>query len=287
MQPPLCVPPAPEFVRKPFGVDWLDAMTGGGPGESDVVLFVAPSGGGKTVLGTQLAWARCRRDEYALYLSYEQSIDGNITLRFYSLATGLPMSIFEGRSSEDLPRSVADNLTQAQQAHGKFLLDYDMSTGLAGSGGLGEITGIVRQLSQRGQKPTLIVVDWVQTVVARHMARMELPLSQLSAQMDLFANGFAQLCTVEKIQGLLLQQLDTGHQRQRGFEPHHSLAACCKSLGNYCRHAIGITRLNDQMIGTMVRTKGTAMADDEHSRKIVRLRGDLNRFEHIEDDLDQ
>ncbi|MFA5525194.1 MAG: hypothetical protein WC992_00015 [Acholeplasmataceae bacterium] len=270
--------PSANFRREPFGIDWLDRMTGGGMALGDAMLFLAPSGGGKTVLGSQCSWARCLQCQPSAYFSYEQEILGDIMIRFLAMATGISRKEFEGREPEEYPLEALERLEEVRERCGRYLLPYDMSTGAAGTGGINEIAACVQALSREGNRPTLVVIDWVQTCVVRNMAARGIPGTQLTGEMDRFASEFARFCRDEKVQGIMLQQLDTENQRKKGIEPHHTMAAYCKSMGNYCRYAIGIAALDDQMIGTMTRSKATSVAQNENNKIIVRLHGDLNQF---------
>ena len=271
--------PDQSFIRVPFKIGWWDKLLGGGMSDGDALLFVAPSGGGKTVLGTQLAFARAAQKMHSVYLSYEQETSsGDILLRFQAMATGIARKEFEGKTMAEMPADVQAKFQATREAFGTYLHTYDMSGAKQGWGGISDYYEILRRERAKGREITLFVVDWVQTAVLRHMGANNIPEPELSQRMETFARGFSMFCRDERVQGILLQQLDTQNQTRRNIEPHHTKAARCKSMGNYCRYAVGIARLSDQGVGQMTRTKATTMSADS-AKQIVRLNGDLNRFE--------
>lgn len=65
----------PTVERLPLGSKFtmLDRCTGGGFGKTELALFIAPTGGGKTVLATQLATRMAMNRNQVLFLSTEQN----------------------------------------------------------------------------------------------------------------------------------------------------------------------------------------------------------------------
>lgn len=277
--------PSGTLIREEFGEPWLDDLTGGGMADGDAMLFIAPSGGGKTVFGTQISWRRAQRGRHAVYCSYEQETDtGDILLRYFAMATGIPRSEFEGKSMAEMPIEVQHKFQEAREAAGVYTHIYDMSGSEQGWGGVSDYYEIVKDERAAGRPPTLLVVDWVQTAVLRYMGAQGIPEIQLSQRMDTFTREFAMLCRDEHIQGVLLQQMDTASQRKKNVEPHFTLAAMCKSMGNYCRYALGLPRLSKEKYGFMYRTKSTSYADDNNT-EMVWLNGALNQFERAPDNM--
>lgn len=277
--------PSGTLTRVPFGMEWLDNLLGGGMADGDAMLFVAPSGGGKTVAGTNVAWCRAMCRMHAVYCSYEQEIDsGDILLRYFAMATGHPRKEFEGKNMSDMPIEIQQKFQEAREAFGQYTHLYDMSGAEQGFGGIADYYEILNDLRADGIKPTLLVVDWVQTAVLRFMAAQGINEMELTQRMDTFAREFAMFCRDQKVQGVLLQQLDTANQRKKGIEPHHTLAAKCKSMGNYMRYAVGLGRMGEDGYGRMFRTKANTLPGD-NATQLVRLNGDLNRFEEASSDV--
>jgi hypothetical protein len=274
--------PTRQLVTFPFGIDWLDRMTEGGMAEGDAMLFIAPSGGGKTVFGTQVAWSKAKLLKHVCYLSYEQLIEtdvaADIMIRFYAMATRRSKNQFKNVDFRTLHPDIIAALNEMRQRYGRHTHTYDMSRADRGFGGVDEIRSVLDAETRKGQRPELMIVDWVQTAVGRYMAAKQIKDAEMTTQMDIFARDFALMCRDEKINGIMLQQMDTENQAKKNIEPHHTLAAKCKSMGNYCRFAFGIARLNKDGFGRMTRTKGTSVGGDQNVETLVRLRGELNEF---------
>lgn len=288
--------PLPDisFNRVPFGIKWLDDLCGGGMADGDAMLFIAPSGGGKSVFGTQLSWQRAMQLRHSVYCTYEQNIHGDIMTRYFAMATRIPKDVFKDVDLNNLPDEIAIGeggrrqvfrreqiltaIHHARQLAGNYIHTYDMSEGQQGTGGVDDFREIVDVQTREGTRPTMIVVDWVETAVRNYMGARQLPVTELTMQMEQFAKDFAQFCRAERIQGVMLQQMDTENQSKKNVEPHHTLAARCKSLGNYCRVALGVTRLDEEGYGRLHRTKATSVAT-QNAVLNVRLNGPLNEFE--------
>ena len=282
---PVAAMPSGKLVRMKFGIDWLDRLTGGGMADGDCMLFISPSSGGKTILGTQLSWSRAQLKKHAVYLSYEQTTDeGDILIRHFAMATGLPRSEFDDKSMVEMPPDVQAKFQAAREECGEYLHIYDMSGSDQGFGGVDDYREILREETLAGRRPTIFIVDWVQTAVTRYMAAKEMSEERLTGQMDEFARKFALFCRDEKVQGVMLQQLDTANQKSRSIEPHHTLAAKCKSMAFYCRLALGIARVDTNGYGRMFMTKATTVSQDNPWCDVV-MRGDLNKFEAASSDV--
>jgi RecA/RadA recombinase len=271
--------PDGRLDRVPFGIDWLDELTEGGMACGDAMLFVAPSGGGKTTFGIQLAHACAKQGRHAAYCSYEQEVDtGDILTRFLAMATGMPRKEFEGKALAEMPPNVQHAFQKAREWYGIFLHPYDMSRSDQGNHGVSDYEEIIRTEDAAGRRPTLIIVDWLETAVRRSMTARNTPEDRLTAEMERFAQQFALMCRDNKVQGVLLQQMQAASQAKRQIEAHHSLAARCRSLANYCRFALGLARLSEEGIGRMQLTKATT-SSLENKERLVRLNGPMNRFE--------
>jgi len=71
----------------PFGVDWIDIGQGGGARPGETTAVIAPTGGGKTTVGFQLANSLVNAGRYVAHLSLEQCFKGDLQRRIMVLAT--------------------------------------------------------------------------------------------------------------------------------------------------------------------------------------------------------
>ncbi len=65
-------------VKIPLGVEWLDMGQGGGMRPGETVGIIAPTGGGKTTLGMQIANALVNAGRCVGYLTLEQMFAGDL-----------------------------------------------------------------------------------------------------------------------------------------------------------------------------------------------------------------
>lgn len=292
--------PLPQLLitRVPFGIKWLDKMLGGGMEEDAVMLFLAPSGGGKTILGTQMTRARAELQQHACYLSYEQTILGDVQTRFVAMATGVDRKKFESVPPEQWSPEFVSAWNKAQDEYGKFVHPFDFSTGMAGSHGVADVQAAVESEKAKGRKPSLVVIDWVQSAALKWMAapidpKLDLRRAKrlnedLRSTMNNFAMQFAQLCREEKMQGVLLQQLETVSSDVKNKKAHWSQSAECKSLAYWCRVATGISAVNKENGTCMFSTSKatTSNLSGGVGDGIILVNGGVNELFSGSDDYD-
>lgn len=141
------------------GYPWLDRnvfwnrfTNSGGWTQECVVIWMAPSGHGKTSAATSFATKQVEQGNPVVFLSAEESVE-NVSLRLYSALTGLqPYAVLnpsgeEEEAAVEYVRPIADKLVYA----------YSIA------GDLGDIeTKIRRHRTQfGGDKPLLVIVDHI------------------------------------------------------------------------------------------------------------------------------
>lgn len=70
-----------EDERMKLGIGFIDNALDGGMAPKECALLVAPSGGGKTTIGMQMAAYRVARHSHIIYLSTEQALEGDMAMR--------------------------------------------------------------------------------------------------------------------------------------------------------------------------------------------------------------
>jgi RecA/RadA recombinase len=274
--------PVVERHPQPFGIPWLDKLLAGGLAPGEVLLFLAPTGGGKTTLATQIAWTRAMQQSHAVYLTYDQALEGDIHNRFASMVTDVPRRDLEQGSVAGMPPDIQRRFQAWREAYGNYLHLYDMSGRAQGRGDISDIETIIRDETDQDRRPSLIIVDWVQCAVGKAMGLGGRSAAEMANHMDDYARQFASICRTHRVQGVLMHQLQAKYQRARGIELDHRMAAACSTLGDHCDHALVLRRLDEDGLGIMVSSKGPGLPADR-PRQVVRLNGDLNRFEAPDD----
>lgn len=270
--------PMIDRVPQPLGIPWLDSMLDGGLAPGEIFLILGPTGGGKTTLATQIAWLRAMQRSHAVYITYDEPLEGYIENRFYSLMTGVPRPEFEKEAIADMSPEIQQRFQAWREAYGGFLHVHDASGAEHGTGGIADIIRTITDESNEGRRPDLVIVDWVQCAVLKGMGRSGRSAREVSVQMDKYAEQFATICRNHGIQGILMQQLASPYQRARNIALDHKMAEACSTLGDHCQHAVAIGRLTPEGEGLMFSSKGV-IPPSQRPPQAVRLNGALNRFE--------
>ena len=258
-------PQGSAFKFKKFNIDWLDDLLGGGIGISDVLLFLGPSGGGKTVFGLQVAKARALMQEYVDYYLYEQALDGDINERIWAMATGQDRSAFKNKGASDLTPEQDAAIRASSKAYGKYMRFYELSQPLnlngLGTNGASDIWNICEQEKRNNAFPSLIVIDWVGSAVRRQMASSNLSADNLGLMrhyLSAFVQSMAELANTYCVQIVLLHQVATTKAQSEKSEITYSDSSECKGMAEYLRYALGVAKADKKGHTRMHLSKGTS-----------------------------
>ena len=271
------------------GVEFIDTMLNGGPWRHDLLGILAPSSGGKTTLAVQLATSWVRQDDvrHALIMSYEQPLEGDISSRLCSAATGIPVGMFRGKDFEDLTEDVREKLITSKRPIENRFHFADMSTGLAGVRGVEDIKSIMDQwkLPEEGP-PTLVIIDWFMPCIQRAMLGSNVNTISNEA-LRMYGNRFMDDLKIMKNNRnaifIINHQLNAekaGASSNR--KPIWTDAAEWKAFAWFFDVCFAVGTLSEDMIGHFCASKVRATAA---SSKLVRLRGDLVKFVSAENDF--
>ena len=98
--------------RVPFGVSFLDKLTGGGCVEGTVMGFLGIQGGGKTMMTVQVAIASAKVAKQVLWLTYEQEFSGDIAERAITRVTGTMLGQVRQKSYSQLDEQTKAKISQ-------------------------------------------------------------------------------------------------------------------------------------------------------------------------------
>jgi len=265
--------------REPLGTAVIDLLMNGGTFPSDVLGILGPTGGGKTTLALQLAGGCAARKQYVLYFTYETSPD-ELRPRLISCVGRIAREKLEGKRVGDLDEQTRDAVKRASFACKQYVSLIDRSSdGWAPI----EIEERIRQSIAAGQKPRLVVIDW-----------MWIPVSRAASESDKrgkperqFANdlldAYKGMATKYKINFLILQQLSTEQSKKSpGRKPQWFNSAEAGSFAwllSYC-FAIGTADESGRcwIVGSKAR----------HAKKqdiVARMVGEFNRFDIVDKDM--
>lgn len=251
--------------RIPTSCGPIDALMGGGITRQEFMGILGPTGGGKTMLGIQLAVSMAQTGRHVCYFSYEGSVKRDLKDRAWACGVGAPISRFQGKrfprpgesSPEDLDPELVNRLRQLGPMV-NHLHAYDMNESTTGFGGVSEIESLIQGEIALGRPPSLIVLDWLSCMagrylptVAKSMGRKELSITdvikQVIAQLDALRKTYD--CAV-----VVLQQLN-GEAGNRGAgskktayeamdcKTMHYLMDSCLVIDSVLNKSDGLTKL--------------------------------------------
>jgi hypothetical protein len=167
----------------PTGVDFFDDLTEGGIRIQKLCGLLAPTGGGKTTISTQLmvSWVKQGPNHRGLLVSYEQPIAGDVTERMVTLVSDKSRAIFRDKDYNEWPPELQE-LVDKRSALFKdriACLDYS-GNNKQGRDGIGNIkrvlnkAGLLKRLDDptfdpKTEPPVFILIDWLMPMVQRYM----------------------------------------------------------------------------------------------------------------------
>jgi RecA/RadA recombinase len=144
-------------VRIPSGVDFLDEVLEGGVRPGECLGFVIPTSGGKTTLGLQIADAQVRQGKYVAYLSSEQRLQGDISVRCFTLAARTYQGAFKEGWSQVEPH-IQEVLRKQKPSWKKYFHFFDCTDLNVPT--VAQAFSPVRDMVERGMRPSFVVIDW-------------------------------------------------------------------------------------------------------------------------------
>ena len=272
--------------RQATGVNFLDVMLGGGMRTSEVIGFIAPSGGGKTTLSNQLAIEGAKRQRHIFVFSYEESPS---TPEYLAPVFACAAQIKRTRldtiqevknfSEEELKKYQA-----AKKAVGSYLHFVDMSgTDGAGFGGVSEIDSVLARYAAQ-LSITGIIVDWLWPMMKRKMPQVKVAQGQRLEDRiygQQVVDELKQVARDRKLWVWVNHQLSPAEStKKRDMEWND--AAEFKSFSWYLNGCFALSALDDRdYIGKMKFSKARGV---QKSYQMVQLIGDYATFKGLGDD---
>lgn len=275
-----------NFERIPLGISWFDDLIGGGAGKCDSILFLAPSGGGKTVFGMQAAIKRCMLHKYVDVFLYEQPPSGDIAVRLYSLVSKAHRKDIEGRDYDELPADIRAKIDEWSNQYGKFLRLHDFSSSTQGCNGVIDLKAELEKHRDAGEPSSLIIIDWVSSACRKFLAaKPSRSKDDIYTEIVNFSREYRELLVDLQCQGIMLQQIAPALVKTVGGVVHYSDAMDCKSIGLFSAWCVGIGRLEEpSKIGTLWLSKAR---QGENGSISLKLNGGYCKFELSGKKLDQ
>ena len=146
-----------QAARFPTGVGFLDEALDGGGQIGELLGFLAPSGGGKTTLGLQIADAQVRKKQHVVYLATEQELRGDLTVRSFCLALRCSRKFFKDDFSK-LEPELQEQITQQTKDWREYFHFFDFMDKDIIS--IDAFFAPVDRLLAQGIQPVYIITDW-------------------------------------------------------------------------------------------------------------------------------
>ena len=165
--------------RVPFGVSFLDKLTGGGCVEGTVMGFLGIQGGGKTMMTVQVAIASAKVAKQVLWLTYEQEFKGDIAERAITRVTGTMLGQVRQKAYSQLDDTTKAKIEAARTKIGQYLAIRNFAAPLEDENGVSlpdeqqmvgdgnDIRAIVHYMKRIGRTPKIILFDWMGEAVER------------------------------------------------------------------------------------------------------------------------
>lgn len=272
--------------RIPTGINFLDEITSGGGREGELWVILGGSGQGKTSLTVQYACEQALMGQGVLWITLEQSAEGDIAERIIANVTNESLDRIRDRGftnlDEDIQRkfwaSVAgadDKLTMLDFTKLTFNPDMDPKD----NGGMYSVWQQFKKLKAEGKQIKTVIVDWLGAMMSVIGTTTGKAIDtafgfQIAAQAEI--DIARQMCKEEGILIILFHQTDTKSQHARPtYIPDRTCALNMKTLANFADICITLSNRDSHNIlwmSAVKSRKGNTIS------RTVRLIGDKCKF---------
>ena len=264
--------------RNPIHVPQLDLLLGGGLTDSECVGILGPSGGGKTLMALQASVGLAVHREHVLYFTYEQPAE-ELRPRILSCLLRMPTDRFTNKRTEELDDEVKEKLSKVSK-FSQYLTVVDRSS--AGDNTI-EIDTRIRRSIEAGKKPRLVVIDWLWILVTRVAAASGRKQTAERQHLMTVMDNFKSMASKYRVSFMILQQLSTEQAKKSpSKKPQWFNAAEAGNFAWLLPYCFAIGQADGNGYCYLV---GSKARNAKKQDCIMRLRGELNRFDIVEGDM--
>ena len=253
-----------EAQRASLGLGFLDQAMDGGPAKQEAVLIVAPSGGGKTTLGLQIASTFVNRNEHVSYWATEQPLQGDLSVRQFALGTGTTRSTFD-RGWDSVPEEVKNRIDKVKPRWRKYFHFLDCRRSQRAVDSIEDLFVPIDEMKERGIENGILILDWW----GRLRARMLMQQSFMSDSRSRIATSdwIGNLVDEAKVRNtrlLVLHQLSgEAAKKGPGAKPSTHDAQEDKNLNNMFEFGFAMSKLDSDNRCRIVGDKARSLAPSE------------------------
>jgi len=264
--------------RVPLHVPQLDLLLGGGLADSECIGVLGPSGGGKTLMAIQAASSLAVHREHCLYFTYEQPAE-ELRPRILSCLTKLPIEKFHNKRLEEMDEEAREKV-KSFAPYSQYLTVIDRSS--SGDNTL-EIDTRIKRAIESGKKPRLVVIDWAWILVTRVAAASGRRQTQERQHLMTVMDAFKSMASKYRVSFMILQQLSTEQAKKSPTKkPQWFNAAEAGNFAWLLPYCFAIGQADGNGYCYLV---GSKARNAKRQDCIMRLRGELNRFDLIDREM--
>lgn len=148
-----------EILRDRLGCEFIDRALDGGLACRESMLFMAPSGGGKTTMAIQVEGAQIEASRHVLHYSTEQPLTGDLAIRQYVVGTHTKRSYFK-KGWVHVPEDVKAHVDRIKPKWKQYYHFVDCRPTTRHIETIDDLLEPLDRLIQEGKRPHLCVLDW-------------------------------------------------------------------------------------------------------------------------------
>lgn len=162
----------PEQVQLPTGIRWIDQLSNGGHVAGSLIGMLMPTGGGKTLTGTDLVVAQAKRGIHSLLFLYEQPITNDVSERlFCRMFDDRSIDFFRNNRPRTWCKEDKERARELAKSIGPYVHVVDFTTkGGRGRNGVQDVDETIQSLEDSGVELGYVVIDWFWPMVTRYCA---------------------------------------------------------------------------------------------------------------------
>lgn len=232
-------------IPKPLGgndIHYFNKLCQGGLMPGEVVVLMGPQGGFKTTCAIDVCASMALTKQRAMFLAYEQDVEKSILLtKFVSRMTGIPLSRWQTERFQDHITPQEEQIIEKTKQYGDYFMCLDRSKACDR---ISDIAAIVREASDSGKHPDLVVIDQFMTWIAPWNNSYE---DMWHILRDLVLKLKHAVAEQLQTRIILIHQLAGNVLGKSGnYKPVASDSSGSKSVGNWADFVVCLGKLDDK-----------------------------------------